>query len=32
MTEDFLHQVAIGISIIIAVASIFTAVLMWAAA
>ena len=32
MTEDFLHQIAIGLTIVIAVAAIFAAVLMWVAA
>ena len=32
MTEDFLHQIAIGLSIVIAVAAIFTVALMWVAA
>ncbi|MEY2680676.1 MAG: hypothetical protein RL661_907 [Pseudomonadota bacterium] len=32
MTEDFLHQIAIGLTIVIAVAAIFTGVLMWVVA
>lgn len=32
MTEDFLHQIAIGLTIVIAAAAIFAGVLMWAAA
>ena len=29
MTEDFIEQIAIGLSIVIAVAAIFAVVLMW---
>jgi len=32
MTEDFLHQIAIGLAIVIAVSTIFAAVLVWVVA
>lgn len=31
MTEDFLEQIAIGLTIVIAVAAIFAGALLWAA-